>query len=198
MTDNNVENLKFGGRNVIDITGMKFNRLTALYPTYVKKKLYWVCKCDCGNEISTFYTQLRRNVTKSCGCLNIEKIKERNARSRVMHGDVSGQYINQVKYNAKIRNIEYNVSTEYLVQLYIIQNKKCILSGLDLCFGRKYMKELQTASLDRIDSSKGYIEGNLQWTHKDVNRMKFEKTDNDFVKLCKLIVETSHERCCRE
>ena len=51
----------------------------------------------------------------------------------------------------------------------------------------KKRKSDGTASLDRIDSSKGYIEGNIQWVHKDINRMKGDSSDNDFIKLCKII-----------
>ena len=29
-----------------------------------------------------------------------------------------------------------------------------------------------TASLDRIDSTKGYVRGNIQWVHKDINWFK--------------------------
>lgn len=46
-----------------------------------------------------------------------------------------------------------------------------------------------TASLDRIDSSKGYVEGNVQWVHKDVNYIKQDLEESYFKKLCKLITE---------
>lgn len=38
-----------------------------------------------------------------------------------------------------------------------------------------------TASLDRIDSTKGYIHGNLQWIHKDLNQMKSNRTQDEFL-----------------
>jgi hypothetical protein len=48
-----------------------------------------------------------------------------------------------------------------------------------------------TASLDRIDSSKGYCEDNVQWVHKDINRMKNTFDQDYFISLCKLIAENS-------
>ena len=50
-------------------------------------------------------------------------------------------------------------------------------------------KELKTgtASLDRIDSSKGYIQGNIQWVHKRINQMKWDSEENDFINWCKLV-----------
>ena len=49
------------------------------------------------------------------------------------------------------------------------------------------IKNEQTASLDRIDNSKGYIVGNVQWVHKQVNFMKGTMEQKEFIKFCKLI-----------
>lgn len=57
-----------------DITGQKFNRLTAI--SYSKKhngkrwRTYWNCKCDCGNDSIVMTQQLTSGQTKSCGCYN--------------------------------------------------------------------------------------------------------------------------------
>ena len=66
----------------IDLTGQKFGKLTVLEidkeetlrrrTTSSNKKLYWKCKCDCGNIITTVGTSLRNGSTKSCGCLQKE------------------------------------------------------------------------------------------------------------------------------
>jgi hypothetical protein len=70
------------------------------------------------------------------------------------------------------------------------QNKKCALSGLELKFpefGEKATK--QTASLDRINSDLGYVKSNIQWLHKDVNKIKWELSQIRFIELCKLITK---------
>jgi hypothetical protein len=43
------------------------------------------------------------------------------------------------------------------------------------------------ASLDRIDSKKGYVEGNVHWVHKDVNMMKRNFTEEYFINLCETV-----------
>lgn len=48
-----------------------------------------------------------------------------------------------------------------------------------------------TASLDRIDSSKGYIEGNVQWVHKYVNVMKWDFSMEEFLDICRKICITN-------
>ena len=45
----------------------------------------------------------------------------------------------------------------------------------------------KTASVDRIDSSKGYIADNIQILHKDINVMKWDFTQDYFLHLCYLI-----------
>lgn len=45
--------------------------------------------------------------------------------------------------------------------------------------------------LDRIDSSKGYIENNIQWIHKDLQFMKNTMSDNKFIKYCQLVADKS-------
>ena len=42
--------------NVLDITGQKFNHLTAISPTEKRsgKSIVWKCFCDCGNKIEYY------------------------------------------------------------------------------------------------------------------------------------------------
>lgn len=45
----------------------------------------------------------------------------------------------------------------------------------------------KTASLDRIDSSLGYIEGNVQWINKEINYMKMDLPQDKFIEWCEKI-----------
>lgn len=57
-------------KRVTDITGKKFGKLTALRQVKVEGRNHamWICRCDCGNEMTTAGTTLRRGQSKSCGC----------------------------------------------------------------------------------------------------------------------------------
>jgi len=73
-----------------DITGKRFGNLVVKNfveskPAYVggSNQLYWLCKCDCGNEIIVRYSSLSGGHTKSCGCLQ----KETQAQRLFKHGD---------------------------------------------------------------------------------------------------------------
>ena len=54
-----------------DITGQKFGRLTALYRlhNYSKKRVHYLCICECGNFTETASNNLINGKIKSCGCL---------------------------------------------------------------------------------------------------------------------------------
>lgn len=64
---------------LVDISGQKYGRLTAMKRAENKKgsKAKWLCRCDCGNETIADSGNLRNGHTKSCGCFNKEVVTER-------------------------------------------------------------------------------------------------------------------------
>lgn len=61
-----------------DISGLKFNRWTAIERTSKKNGYWqWNFKCECGNEKELSITTVQSGGSKSCGCLFREKMKER-------------------------------------------------------------------------------------------------------------------------
>lgn len=53
-----------------DISGQKFNKLTAICIDHKKDRfIYWKCKCECGNETIVDMYSLIKGTVKSCGCL---------------------------------------------------------------------------------------------------------------------------------
>ena len=72
----------------IDLTGQKFNRLTVLHRDETSSTAHskWVCLCDCGKTCSVAGGNLKNGHTKSCGCLNSERVIARN-KAGITHGD---------------------------------------------------------------------------------------------------------------
>lgn len=73
------------GKGVKDISGKRFGRLTALYPTEKRNEkgsVYWRCKCDCGNKVDVTEHALVWGGYKSCGCL---KMKSRENIGNNLH-----------------------------------------------------------------------------------------------------------------
>lgn len=67
---------------VSNFIGQKFDRLLILDQTDKRDgsgHIIWKCKCDCGNICYRSTANLKRiNEFHSCGCYNIEKLKEKN------------------------------------------------------------------------------------------------------------------------
>lgn len=144
----------------------------------------WLCRCDCGGIRISIGVNLKLGKTVSCGC------GRRGTNSSHFSGykDIGSHYWGHIKNNAKIRNIPFSISMEEVWELYEKQNKKCALSGLNIFINPSSKNYIhQTASLDRIDNTKGYVIENLQWLHKDVNKMKNVHSESYFIELCKLI-----------
>jgi hypothetical protein len=79
-----------------------------------------------------------------------------------------------------------NISIENVYDMWIKQNKKCSLSGLNIDFIKK--ENGVSASIDRIDSKKEYVIDNIQLVHKDVNLMKNHFNQEYFLDICEKIV----------
>ena len=152
--------------------------------TYMKT--FYKVQCECGTILTKSKEQLK--ATTSCKKCSY-KIHEHF--DSPLTNLISKYLLNTYKKGAIKRNIEFLVDVDYLTLLYNQQNQKCALSGQLLLIkeGYKNLFKGRTASLDRIDSSKGYIEGNLQWVHKDLNRMKNVYSQDVFINWCKQIAE---------
>lgn len=76
------------GKNKKDISGRRFGRLTALYPTMNRDRhgaVCWMCRCDCGNLTEVAIPNLLSGSCKSCGCL--KKENQEKIQSRLHHID---------------------------------------------------------------------------------------------------------------
>lgn len=170
-----------------DLTGQAFGMLTVLSLDKKQGKsneYHWICECECGLKSSVNMYSLTSGLTRSCGCLR-GRVGDKNPNWKGFQ-ELSGHHWRHIQIHAKDRNLSFKVSIKYAWELFEKQDRQCALSGLPIEFGRIRYKE-QTASLDRIDSSKGYVRGNVQWIHKDVNWMKTKFPQDYFIKLCNLV-----------
>lgn len=159
-----------------------------------QRKLEYRCKCKkCDSEIILNKKAIRRR--KQCDSCNRREMKN-SAFKRIGNKSQSWQgYKNipksiftYIKAGAKKRNKDFDITIEYMNELWEKQNGICALSGIQLNISEKVTDRTNTtASLDRIDSSKGYVEGNVQWVHKDINRIKWGLTNEKFIDYCKRV-----------
>lgn len=99
-------------------------------------------------------------------------------------------FFKKIKSNSIKRGLVFDLDIDYLWELYLKQNKKCKITGVDITIINKNINNnyiLNTASLDRIDSSKGYEKDNVRWVHKIINSIKSDMSDDELIFLSHLI-----------
>lgn len=170
----------------IDLTGQRFGFLTVKNRVEMKvgRQATWRCICDCGNESFVQSYALRKNFISACGCQ--KRLHDGHSPLWKGCGKISGSKWCQWKGGAALRSITFEITIKEAWDIFENQNGKCALSGEPLQFASATSKET-TASLDRIDSALGYTSKNVQWLHKNVNRMKSVLNETEFIEWCNKI-----------
>lgn len=105
--------------------------------------------------------------------------QEKRRRKREYRKTLDGRY-KEWKHNATRRNIPWDLTLNYLETFPQV----CFYSGNDLTFESHCPN---TISLDRIDSNKGYVIGNVVFCCSIVNYMKQRYSSIDFVDMCEKV-----------
>jgi hypothetical protein len=106
---------------------------------------------------------------------------------------IPGLTVNIWQRGAAIRNIEWTISDNDLDILWEEQKGLCALTQQPMSTDYSANKYIGI-SLDRIDSNKGYIKGNIQLVTGIVNICKNILNNNDFIELCKKVVQANGHR----
>jgi hypothetical protein len=169
---------------VVDLTGKRFGLLTVLLRDRIDPKnhnAYWKCRCDCGGTPIVKADSLVKGATASCGCL-VTRTGASHPRWKG-HGEISSSQWTRTRRNANLRDIPFEITIEEAWALFLTQRRCCALTGEPLHL-RRCRGEFPSASLDRIDSTKGYVLSNVQWVQKQVNLAKRDVPQDDFIQMC--------------
>jgi hypothetical protein len=181
-------------RNKINLIGCRFDRLCVfgMFHKLLEKRPTWICLCDCGTIYFSHTSQLNNGFRRSCGCLRREtrtKICESiNNKKLPLYGEIYATFWKGYIDGALERNLEFDITPKYAWDILVTQNFRCAFSGVEISVAKigsiRANKNSYTASIDRIDSNKGYIVGNIQWVHKRLNMMKVSLSDDNFINWC--------------
>lgn len=147
-------------------------------------------RCECGKEEFRTEAGLIKRIYVRCH----DCILKRNTRD-LHHRGVSRVY-DSYKESARVRNLEFAILRDRLESL--------ITDNCFYCSSEPSSKRLvQTKSgdeyflyngIDRIDSSLGYIEGNVVTCCQDCNYGKRTMSQEDFIAWARRVVEVADSR----
>jgi hypothetical protein len=161
-----------------------------------------ICQQKFEMEMKYYKRNLKNNVksccSRKCGGIlvghtmkNNPTLNEHNRYDIVKHAnnklDIYSPFrifLNVCRTRSKKNNSYCDLDIEYLLNLWKSQNERCPYTGLVMILPSSTTsfskdKSLKKVSLDRIDSSKGYIKGNVEFVTQFINLAKnnYSKTD---------------------
>jgi len=156
-----------------NLAGKKYGKLTVInrvYPNKKDNKVYWLCKCDCGNTKIISGEHLKNGTTRSCGCL--KKFPNGIANMR--------NAITNYKHSAKRRNIKWELTEEQFAK---ITQQNCYYCGAkpsNIARKKENNGDYIYNGIDRLDNTKGYTIDNVVPCCFMCNQAKHNHTLQEF------------------
>lgn len=154
------------------------------------KKVEVPCQ-TCGKSV--FYKQSHfkqiKNYTCSRQCRNeLIKVlgiyKGKNNPRALKFNPIEKFFWNKLQdleYRASVKKIDFDLTHEYMMQLYDKQNKLCYYSSYPLNINTSGRAKFDTLSVDRIDSNKGYTKDNIVYCLNSINMFKAHHDVKDII-----------------
>ena len=156
----------------LDLTGKTFNRLTAMWPICSprRKEIMWLWCCSCGNLILSMISNVKRNNTKSCGCLRREISGAKNRTHGCSGQNMTPEYRAYRSAWARCNNPNVKAYPRYGGRG--VQFK---FSSFEEFLAHVGPKPFPKHSLDRIDPYGNYEAGNVRWADGHTQRINRRK-----------------------
>jgi hypothetical protein len=155
-----------------DLTGQRFTRWLVIDRAYTPstKGSMWNCECDCGTLRVVSLSNLRGNLSKSCGCLHRERLGNRR-RTHGMSQGKSPEY-------AVWQNIKTRCTNKKRREYKNYGGRGIVMSPRWITSFENFLADVGKRpspkhTIDRIDNDRGYEPGNVRWaTRTEQNQNK--------------------------
>jgi hypothetical protein len=146
--------------------------------------MYKLCKNICNSAI------LKRSIYDSDHDYPYKLAYKLNQRETQNLKVYCFRVCSNMKHNALRRNLIVDITYADIIQQYIKQKGKCAYTMIQLTLNTPENNTMFNLSVDRIDSTEGYIKGNFHLVCNVVNIMKYDLIEKDFVNICNDICST--------
>ena len=118
-------------------------------------------------------------------CCNVGNERSRSKQNATIQGRAK-IFLQNARKSAAKRQQEFSLSIEDVVSCWNDQNQVCAYSGRQMTLEAG---KLNTVSIERIDSKKGYTPDNTILVCQAINRMKSDFSFEDFYDLCRDVAD---------
>lgn len=143
----------------VDRSGVRYDYLTALSPIRVGGAVRWVCRCDCGREVTVLSSALGKG-SRSCGCVFkgvLGGYRDRRGLTKQFRPEY-GAWLNMRARCEKPTHPQYG---RYGGRGICV----CVRWGaFDAFLSDMGPRPSSTHSLDRVDNDQGYGPDNCRWS----------------------------------
>lgn len=146
-----------------DLTGLTFGRLTVVKVAEERTgsgNYKWICSCLCGNESTVNSSALVQGTTKSCGCYNIESIKERSTTHGMSKTPEYGAWKNAVRRCSNEKDANWENYGGRGINVCERWNQP---AGIGFANFYEDMGPCNGLTLERVDVNLGYSKENCVW-----------------------------------
>jgi hypothetical protein len=164
----------------VEMVGRRFGRLLVRECAVRSKnnQFTWKCLCDCGKTTVVLGGNLRSGAVRSCGCLSRELTSARQKLPTL--AAILGIRRSEYKVSAKKRGLAWDLSDDDFVSLVIQDCHYCGDEPSQIRTQRCSSETYVTTGIDRLDSSLGYIVGNVVPCCKICNTAKSTMSVEEF------------------